>query len=123
MNRRNFLAFVGSLPLAGALANRDDIPGDEGDERTFVNQDGFKIKCRLARNTSGKTLLPNRVVAWKGGSNWHVGGYFDTTTLPMAMAGIVLCPRGGVANGRLFWVATHGMVKVVIANMKDVVSV
>lgn len=68
--------------------------------------------CIAVRNVSGVTLLPKRVVVFKGGSLSEVDGYdADTTKVP---AGVVdeHIPASGVANNDVFWITVQGPTEV-----------
>lgn len=116
IDRRTFLSFVASLPLAGALR----IPGDqkrEGITHVFKRPNGDTVRCILVRNVSGIRLLPGRVVKWKRGMyGRHVDGYLNSgsDTSDSAIAGVSYCQKAGAPNGRLFWCAVSGSVPILI---------
>lgn len=123
MNRRSFLQWAGSLVVASQLRIEGRKP-EEGDERTFEQPDGTAIKCRLVRNLSGKTLMPNRFV--KYGKNKSIAGYASGNggiEDLWKIAGVTCCGRNGVENGRLFWLGIQGSAKVKVAMPKEYISV
>lgn len=112
----------GSTFYDGATIDSANLGGVDLEGREWVFEDldlttagakahrtNFQVRCRIVRNSSGVTIVPNRVVTYQS-TNWgkRIDGMCDL--LSENAAGVVdeWLPTAGVVANDLFWIVVEG---------------